>query len=134
MGASFGGFIKSLGLFLYSPPRETENTLTVPIQCPMILTLCRAAGKEEEECCAQIRVTSSRNVYTRGRRWEENSDAHTGQVWSPRGQRRVWAGGDIEGESDVSRLSDWQPHFLTPCHPLFLGKNVPSVHQGEERN
>lgn len=34
-----------------------------------------------------------------------------------------------EGGNDGSGLFDQQPYFLIPHHSLFLGKNVPSLHQ-----
>lgn len=94
--------------------------------------LLQAAGKEEKECWAQLGAGCLGNVCTCWGAREESSEGHTSQALSPSEQRR---GGNWVSEwrcwGRESGLFDWQPHFLAPCHTLFLGKNVPSLHSGE---
>lgn len=42
----------------------------------------------------------------------------------------MWACRGVEGGNGVSSLFDQRLYFLIPHHPAFLGKNVPSLHQG----
>lgn len=69
-----------------------------------------------------------------GKRTVKHTQDRLGHLAARGGVAAVGACGGVEAGNDAARLLDRQPHFFAPHHTLVLGKNVPSLHQGEQRS